>query len=106
MNDEVMALIEQLKTPHLRIRERAVKELMKLGPEAREAVPMIIKALEDRSWKVRAASARALGKIGSCIGVEDEPGSEIPGELTKPMFWDSTWNVSLAAINAIAEIGL
>lgn len=105
MNDEVKTLIEQLKAPHLRIRERAVKELMKLGPEAREAVPMIIKALVDRSWRVRWEAARALGRIGSCIGVEDEPGSEIPGELTKPMLGDSTWSVSLAAINAIAEIG-
>lgn len=105
MNDEVKELIEQLKAPHLRIRERAVKALMELGHEAREAVPMIINALEDRSWKVRWESARALGRIGSCIGVEDEPGSEIPGELIKPMFGDSTWNVSLAAINAVAEIG-
>jgi HEAT repeat protein len=35
-----------------------------MGPPAKEAVPMLIAALEDPDWSVRRSAARALGQIG------------------------------------------
>ena len=43
MNDEVEALLEQLKAPRWCIRERAVEALMERGDDARDAVPLLIR---------------------------------------------------------------
>ena len=37
----------------------------RIGPTAKEAVPALIIALEDESWRVRPRAAQALGEIGS-----------------------------------------
>jgi HEAT repeat protein len=105
VNAEVKVLLEQLTAPHWQVRKKAVERFMELGAEARDAAPLLIKALDDRSWKVREASARSLGRIGSRMSPDDELGDEIIVYLINAMVGDSTWNVSITAINALAEIG-
>jgi len=105
MNDKVKPLIEQLKDPYFRTRERAVEALMELRGEARNAVPVLIEALNDRSWRVRAAVVRTLSEIGHCLGANDKFKDEILLELTNLILTDSSWNVTLAAIDAIVSFG-
>jgi hypothetical protein len=56
------ALLRDSATP--RVRQNAACALGKIGPEAHEAVPALIEALEDPYAEVRDASACALGAIG------------------------------------------
>jgi len=60
----------------------AIEALGRIGPEAKEAVPALIKTLEDKDWNVRVCTAWALGQIGPeakaaapalCKLLEDKP---------------------------------
>jgi HEAT repeat protein len=46
------------------VRYRAARALSDIGPEAKDAVPVLIKCLKDRSPDVRFEAALALGAIG------------------------------------------
>jgi HEAT repeat protein len=61
----VSDLIEVLgKQGSAALRAEAAFDLGQHGPKAREAVPALLKALEDRDADVRASAAHALGAIG------------------------------------------
>jgi len=47
-----------------RIRREAVGVLARMGPEAKEAVPDLIRLLDDEDEATRKLAARALGRIG------------------------------------------
>lgn len=62
----VRGLTEALGAPDPGLRERAAHALaMICDPDAEEAVPALVKALEDKNPKVRMTAASALGGIGS-----------------------------------------
>lgn len=71
-------LIWTLRSPHWADRKYAVMALEKLGPEAREAIPALARALEDETPDVRGRAVRALGDIGPeaipalTLALEDE----------------------------------
>src|SRR5207248_6632930 len=48
-----------------RARIQAALLLAKLGPEAKAAVPALVRALKEKDPFIRDAAARALGRIGS-----------------------------------------
>lgn len=53
-----------LKDESAELRRKAAEALSQIGPEARNAVPSLIKALDDKEVDVRRWSAIALAKIG------------------------------------------
>jgi HEAT repeat protein len=57
------ALTEALQDMDCRVRAAAALALGRIGPEAREAVPVLIPALQDESEAVRRAAAEALGNL-------------------------------------------
>jgi HEAT repeat protein len=60
----VATLIEGLTKEPL-VRQYSALALGEIGPEAREAVPALIAALQDPEWAVRRQAALALGQIGA-----------------------------------------
>jgi HEAT repeat protein len=68
-NVTVDALVAGLVDQEVEIRRLAARGLSELGPDAREAVPSIIKALSDKDDQVRAGAAAALGN-GGPIAIE------------------------------------
>jgi HEAT repeat protein len=62
--EDVNDLIQKLQSPTDDVRRDAAQELGKLGAEARDAVPALTKALQDKNLFVRRYSAQTLGKIG------------------------------------------
>jgi len=62
--DAVPALIEQLKSDKVLVRQNAAFALGNIGAEAREAVPELTRMLRDSDWRVRRQAAMALGEIG------------------------------------------
>jgi HEAT repeat protein len=58
--------IQRLKNPDPKVRSRAADALAELGPEAKDAVPLLIKALQDdKNIGLRVAVAKALWRVGS-----------------------------------------
>ncbi len=62
--EDVSALIRELKEQDRQVRKRAAYALGQIGPAAKEAVPALIAALKDKDGSVRRNAASALGKIG------------------------------------------
>jgi len=62
--DEVRKLVAQLKDRDVGQRSAAARELTKLGPEAKEAVPVLVGALGDADGEVRQVATNVLSKIG------------------------------------------
>lgn len=60
---QVQDLIRDLQNPDESVRLRAAKELGKLGPAARDAVPMLQKLAQDPDEDVRRVAAAALTRI-------------------------------------------
>ena len=73
-------------------RMEAAAALGEIGPDARAATPQLLKLLEDRSGEVRAAAARALGRI--------KPDAE---QLLK-LLEDRSGEVRAAAARALGRI--
>jgi len=60
----ILKLIEDLKLPYVDDRRHAADALGHIGPEARLAVPALIRAFQDDDEEVRGSAAEALFKIG------------------------------------------
>lgn len=74
---KLVELIRLLKSPHHAIRLDSVKAIGDLGEAAEQAIPALIKTLDDRNEGVRNAAIRALTAVGSLavpalIGVVDD----------------------------------
>src|SRR5262249_19780741 len=63
--------------------------------KVRRAVESLIGVLQDKPWRIRAAAAEALGKLGDARAVE-------PLICT---LQDRNWLVSLAVAGALGELG-
>ena len=61
--DPIQELVEQLKDPDPFKRRAAILVLRDLGPEAREALPALRKAINDSDWCVAKLAAVALSYI-------------------------------------------
>src|SRR6516162_9905424 len=62
--DEVRKLVAQLKDRDAGQRQIAARELAKLGPEAKAAVPVLVAALGDDDAEVRQTATNVLAKVG------------------------------------------
>ena len=94
----VPALIEALGDGDAHVRQGASLALGLIGPEAREAVPLLIQALEgDEDWLVRSRAAYALGWIGP------EPSEAVPALVQA--LGDESEYVRSAVADALGEFG-
>lgn len=94
-DEAVERLIEALADQAQPVREKAVIALGMLGPAARSAVPVIEKALDERTIAGRVAAAKAHWQL---TGRTD---------IAVPILIDEldTFEVTLDAVEALAEIG-
>jgi HEAT repeat protein len=63
-NPTVATWARNLKDDDPNVRLEAAQQLADMGPDAREAVPVLNNALADADPRVRATAAYALGRIG------------------------------------------
>ena len=63
-HEAVPALVNALSDPNPIVRQRAIKIIARIGPDANTAVPALVERLRDSDKNVRIAAARALGQIG------------------------------------------
>jgi HEAT repeat protein len=77
-------------------REAAARALGAIGPQTKEVVPALVRALADSEWFVRQSAAVALGRIGPAA-------KEALPALTKALR-DEREQVRTAASDAIQDI--
>lgn len=95
----IKAAVKSLRAASARIRERAAVEIgAEFGPDAKSAVPDLVKRLFDSHAAVRSATAEALGRVGT--GAKDAaPALVAVLEGDEPAF------VQSAACEALGLIG-
>jgi len=86
-------LIDKFKDASIEVREEAARVLKQIG---KEAVDLLIRALQDEQWLVRDYSARTLGEIGDPRAVDS---------LTA-MLQDPVLQVQQTAAEALAKLGI
>ena len=98
-DQQVERLIRELQDTDSDVRSIAAVTLGEIGPEAEEAVPILIKLLQDQDAEgfVRANAATALGKIG-------EGASKAVPALINALEDQDEW-VRASAAMALGEIG-
>src|SRR5262245_25400511 len=62
--DDVQKLLALLKDKDISVRQTALRELAKLGPDAVDAVPVLIGSLNADNEEHRQVATAVLGKIG------------------------------------------
>jgi HEAT repeat protein len=79
---------------------------LKEYPETKEAIPLLVKLLDDPCWRVRGAAAFALGEIEEVVSDPKSLRSLADGTplLTRLLGDDKAW-VRLSAAYALSEIG-
>jgi hypothetical protein len=94
----IAALVEQagkgVRQPE---RRRALESLAKMGPRAREAVPVFLVALEDEDVIIRGEALRGLPKL--------RPDPQVGASAVRPLLNDSYPANQVWAANALAEFG-
>ena len=94
--DAVPALIEALQNP--RMRYWAILVLNEIGPDAADAVPALVRVLqEDKDPEVRMEALLALGNIG--------PAARSHGAMIARMLNDPSPAIQRAALFALTQIG-
>lgn len=94
-SESVAGLSGALEDPSAGARNRAAEALGRIGPRARPALPMLLKAATDRDWSVRSLVVQALPKI-------DKRGDQSVPVLLERLR-DEDHNVREAALFALAE---
>ncbi len=61
---KVKEALQDLQSSDVELRREAAVSLTRLGPDAKEAVPFLVKTLKDSDSRVRQNSIDALGEIG------------------------------------------
>ncbi len=93
---EFSTIIEELTFTDVFVRIEAAAELAEFGPEAAEAVPDLIRAMQDEDARLREQAARTLGAIG--------PGAEEAVPVLNEALKDPDENVRQAAAEALERI--
>jgi HEAT repeat protein len=88
--------LRDVKDPNENVRFSAYEHLKTMGPEAKEAVPVLIKALQDEDGNVRWVAADCLGRMG--VSAKDAIESLNHSQTDKDP------RVQRAAIRALAQI--
>ena len=99
--DALPVLMTLLDDDSAAVREVTVNSIGNMEPPAAGAVAGLLKALDDPQVEVRAAAARALGKIGKA---EEKPPKELLGGLLKALE-DKNMGVRVAAADGLAMLG-
>jgi serine/threonine protein kinase len=84
LKEGLKSLISELNDPKVRIRWKAAVALWEMGPAAKEAVPALSEALQDKAISVAHAAAEALRRITE----EPEPSARsepLPSPTIEPM---------------------
>ena len=92
-------LVRELKDPRVSIRPRAAKDFGKLDQGPKDAIPALILAIDDVDSGVRAASAKALGKMGAAAK------AALVRRLKDDKVSRSEGSVWVAASQALGSIG-
>ena len=92
-------LMKKMKDKDTDLRRQAAQELSELGPEAKEALPLLIQGLKDSDLFVRRFSAKAIGKIGP------EASSALTALRSVALNPKETKEVQEAAIAALGKLG-
>jgi HEAT repeat protein/serine/threonine protein kinase len=99
IEEEIAQLIKQLgDKKDAKARSSAALDLGDFGPQAKEAVPALIKVLEDPDESVRVHATQTLGEIGPQT-------EEVIPALIKVLMKDSYWKVRYSAAMALGEFG-
>ncbi len=64
-NSRLKELVGKLDDPDEAVRWKAILELERLGPKAKEIIPDLIRYLENDDWRIRYYAVEILGMIGS-----------------------------------------
>lgn len=97
-NTDISSVIEKLSHNDENVRKDAAYTLGKLGPDAKIAIPLLIKTLKDEKADVREAAVYALG----CIGQEAKTIVPVLIDLLK----DENFGVRKTAESALGNIGV
>jgi hypothetical protein len=68
VKDRVDAIAQMVSNPEATVRVQAIVALGSIGPDAKQAIPLLTKALSDQEPLVVAWSLWALGRIGAAAG--------------------------------------
>ena len=88
----------KLQDPSPEVRAEAAASLAALGPKSRPATEALLEASKDRHYKVRAATALALGALGT------PPADSVQARLVA-LLGDKSAEVQAASANSLAELG-
>jgi HEAT repeat protein len=97
VEQRIVRLSPKILTGETKTRLRAMRELMELGTAARPVLPSLLRALEDKDWKVRQSALKVVGAIGT------EARSAIPTLVER--FTDRDRRVACEAIACLGKIG-
>ncbi len=89
--------IKQLEAMEVASRKEAVEALAAIGPDAKAAVPALLKALDDNAAAVRVGAIVALGRIG--------PGAKPAVPKLLEALMDQDKDFRLAALQSLGSIG-
>src|SRR5438874_1724976 len=64
VKEKIAALLKDLKSNDDMVRYEAITALAEYGPDAADAVPILVKLLEEPNEELRVAATLTLGKIG------------------------------------------
>ena len=80
---EVRGLLEQMRDKNPANRATASREIAQLGPKSKNAVPVLIAALEDESESIRQSVTGALTRIGTTAVPALTQALDSPKRLTR-----------------------